>query len=148
MKQTTNSRRSPAQCRIMALDIVRLYISFITEFFEFSDVEITTPTGPEHRPSFLPKGSNSITMAHFLIKALSEVLETISEVSALDISSEVSTNIKSFLESTRRGFQEALIQAWKRGRVPAFLLGRQSSSSPPCRCQSIPSPGGLEEQLK
>lgn len=104
----------------MALDIVRLYISFIAEFFEFSDVEITTPTGPEHHPSFLPKGSNSITMAHFLIKALSEVLETISEVSALEISSEVSTNIKSFLESTRRGFQETLIQAWKRGRVPSF----------------------------
>ena len=111
----------------MALDIVKLYISFIADFFRLSDVEITSPTGPENHPSFLPKASNSITMAHFLIKVLGEVQDTISEVSALEISSEVSTNIKSFLESVRRGFQETLIQAWKRGRVPLFLLSRQST---------------------
>ena len=101
----------------MALDIVKLYISFVAGFFTFSDIEITSPTGPESHISFLPKASNSITMAHFLIKVLGEVQETISEVSALEISSEVSTNVKSFLESARRGFQENLIQAWKRGRV-------------------------------
>ncbi|KAF9652669.1 hypothetical protein BDM02DRAFT_3153533 [Thelephora ganbajun] len=113
-KRTTNSRRSPSQCRIMALDIVKLYISFIAEFFMFSDVEVTSPTGPEGRTPFLPKASNSITMAHFLIKVLGEVQETISEVTALEISSEVNTNTKSFLESARSGFQETLIQAWKR----------------------------------
>lgn len=63
-------------------------------------------------------------MAHFLIKALGEVQETISEISVLEISSEVSTNIKSFLESARRGFQETLIHAWKRGRAPSFLFRR------------------------
>ena len=101
----------------MALDIVKLYISFIAGFFVFSDVEITSPTGPESRTSFLPKASNSITMAHFLTKLLGEVQETISEVGALEISSEVNTNNKSFLESARRGFQETLIQAWKRGQA-------------------------------
>jgi exocyst complex component 2 len=105
----------------MALDIVKLYISFIAEFFALSDVEITSPIRQENRGSFLPAASNSITMAHFLIKVLGEVQETISEVSALEISSEVSTNTKSFLESARRGFQETLIQAWKRGQV-SFLL--------------------------
>jgi exocyst complex component 2 len=102
----------------MALDIVKLYISFIVDFFEFNDVEITSPTDSEHRPSFLPKALNSTTLAHFLIRALGEVQETIGEVSALEISSEVSANIKRFLESTRRGFQETLIHAWKRGQVP------------------------------
>jgi exocyst complex component 2 len=106
----------------MALDIVKLYISFIADFFGLSDVEITSPTGPEKHPSFLPHTSNSITMAHFLIKMLGEVQESISEISALEISSEVNTNIKSFLESARRGFQKALIHAWKRGRVPLSLL--------------------------
>lgn len=101
----------------MALDIVKLYISFIAEFFMFSDVEITSPTNPENRTPFLPKASNSITMAHFLIRLLGEVQDTISEVSSLEISSEVSTNTKSFLESVRRGFQGTLIQAWKRGQV-------------------------------
>lgn len=104
----------------MALDIVKLYISFVAGFFGFSDVEITSPTGIESHQHFLPRGSNSITMAHFLIKVLGEVQETISEVSALEISSEVSTKIKSFLGSTRRGLQETLIQAWKRGRVLAL----------------------------
>jgi exocyst complex component 2 len=106
----------------MALDVVRLYISFIAEFFMFSDVEITSPARPESRASFLPSASNSITVAHFLTKLLGEVQETISEVSALEISSEVSTNIKSFLDSARRGFQETLIQAWKRGQVSFPLL--------------------------
>jgi len=101
----------------MALDIVKLYISVVAEFFMFSDVEITSPTGSGNRPPVLPNASNSITMAHFLIKLLGEVQDTISEVSALEISSEVSTNTKSFLESVRRGFQETLTQAWKRGRV-------------------------------
>jgi exocyst complex component 2 len=110
----------------MALDIVKLYISFIAEFFGFSDVEITSPTGPENHPSFLPRMSNSISMAHFLIKMLGEIQETISEVSALEISSEVNTKIKSFSESARRGFQETLIHAWKRGRVPSLLGGDQS----------------------
>jgi len=101
----------------MALDVVKLYISFIAGFFMLSDIEITSPTGSDYHESFLPKASNSITMAHFLTKVLGEVQETISEVSALEISSEVSANIKSFLESARRGFQESLIQAWKRGQA-------------------------------
>ena len=83
----------------------------------FSDIEITSPTRLENRASFLPDASNSITMAHFLIKVLGEVQETVTEVSTLEISSEVNTNAKSFLESARRGFQETLIQAWKRGQV-------------------------------
>ena len=101
----------------MALDIVKLYISFIAEFFSLSDIEITSPILQENHAFFLPKVSNSITMAHFLIKVLGEVQETVNELSALEISSEVSTNAKSFLESARRGFQETLIQAWKRGQV-------------------------------
>jgi exocyst complex component 2 len=108
----------------MALDIVKLYISFIAEFFGFDDIDITSPTGSENYRAFLPKTSNSITMAHFLTKALGEVQETINEISALEISSEVSTNVKSFLESARRGFQETLIQAWKRGRVPSLNVGQ------------------------
>jgi len=110
----------------MALDIVKLYISFIAEFFVFSDVEITSPTGPENRTPFLPRMSNSITMAHFLIKVLGEVQETINEVSALEISSEVSTNTKSFLESARRGFLEILTQAWNRGQVSFSLSNGKS----------------------
>lgn len=101
----------------MALDVVKLYISFIAGFFMFSDVEVTSPTIPGNRTSFLPEESNSITMAHFFTKILSEVQETVSEVSALEISSEVSTNIKSFLERARRGLQETLIRAWRRGLV-------------------------------
>jgi len=111
----------------MALDIVKLYISFIAGFFTLSDVEITSPTGPEYHASFLPRASNSITMAHFLTKVLSEVQETISEVSALEISSEVGANTKSFLESARRGFQETLVQAWKRGQAPPPPFNENSS---------------------
>lgn len=110
----------------MALDIVKLYISFIAGFFAFSDVEITSPTGPENRKSFLPKVSNSITTAHFLTKVLGEVQETMSEISALEISSEVNANTKSFLESARRGLQETLIQAWRRGLVSFPLLNGKS----------------------
>lgn len=101
----------------MALDIVKLYISFVAEYFMFSDIEITSPARQENHTSFLPKVSNSITTAHFLTKVLGEVQETMNEVSGLEISSEVNTNTKRFLESARRGFQETLIQAWRRGKV-------------------------------
>ena len=87
----------------------------------FSDVEITSPVRQESHTSFLPKASNSITTAHFLTKVLGEVQETMNEVSGLEISSEVSTNTKSFLESARRGFQETLIHAWRRGKVSSPL---------------------------
>jgi len=87
----------------------------------FNDIEITSPTRLENRASFLPDASNTMTMAHFLLKVLGEVQETVSEVSALEISSEVNTNAKGFLESARRGFQETLIQAWKRGQVSFSL---------------------------
>ena len=99
----------------------------------FSDVEVTSPTRQENRTSLLPKASNSITMAHFLIKVLGEVQETVSEVSALEISSEVSTNAKSFLESARRGFQEYLIRAWKTGQI-SFPLKTTNYPNPRRRC--------------
>lgn len=108
----------------MALDIVKLYISLISEFFLLSDKAVSSPTAnnASATPPLLPKNSNALTTAHYLTRILGEVQETVNEIAALEISSEVSANTKGFLESTRWKFEDVLIHTWLRGNY--LLIGR------------------------
>ncbi|OBZ78171.1 Exocyst complex component 2 [Grifola frondosa] len=71
-KGTGTSRRSPLQCRTMAFDIVKLYISLLSEFFMFSNMAVSTPpsNGSSSLPPLLPKDSNSLTTAYHLTRVL------------------------------------------------------------------------------
>ncbi|KAG2338040.1 hypothetical protein BDR05DRAFT_1044844 [Suillus weaverae] len=82
-KRPSSSRRSASQCRQMALDIIKLYINFLSEFFILSDVlsNSPTPNSPEH----LPSHSNSLTTAHWLTKILGEVQDCVTEIGALEL---------------------------------------------------------------
>lgn len=112
----------------MALDIIKLYISLISEFFLLSDKAVTSPTlnNANTTPPLLPKNSNSLTAAHYLTRILGEVQETVNEIAALEISSEVSANTKGFLESTRWKFEDILIHTWLRGD---YLAGLREKST-------------------
>ncbi|KAH9019422.1 exocyst complex component Sec5-domain-containing protein [Lactarius hengduanensis] len=70
----TSSRRSPSQVRTMAHDVVRLYVSLLSEFFVFSDMAVTTPSMVEGSfAPLLPGDSNALTTAHYLMKIMAEI---------------------------------------------------------------------------
>lgn len=127
---SSQSRRSPTQCRTMALDIVKLYISLISQFFNLSDMAVmASGTGTSNAaPAHLPKTSHSLCTAHYLLKILAELQETVNEVNGMDISNEVASLLKSLLESARWRFEDILVNCWLRGKI-GFLQGFRHSSA-------------------
>ncbi|KAF5336401.1 hypothetical protein D9611_006533 [Ephemerocybe angulata] len=113
---SSQSRRSPTQCRTMALDIVKLYISLVSQFFNLSDMAVMASGsgGSSAAPAHLPKTSHSLSTAHYLLKILAELQDTVNEINGMDISNEVSSLLKSLLESARWRFEDILISNWLR----------------------------------
>lgn len=100
----------------MAFECVRLYISLISEFFLLSDIVVMLAAGPNKNiPPMFPTNSHSISTAHYLMKISGEIQESVNELNGMDISPEVSSGLKSLLESVRWRFVDVLIQAWLRG---------------------------------
>jgi hypothetical protein len=62
--QLPAARRSLMQCRIMALDIVKLYISIVSEFFLLSDKPSLLLRSPPISHRCFPKKSNALTTAY------------------------------------------------------------------------------------
>ncbi|KAJ7096741.1 exocyst complex component sec5 [Mycena belliarum] len=111
----SSSRRSPTQCRTMALDIIKLYISLVSQFFTLSDMAVmSSPRADNAPPPLLPTNSNSLCTAHYLMRILGEVQETVNEINAMDISNDVSSGLKSLLESAKWRFEDLLITSWLR----------------------------------
>ncbi|CCL99103.1 uncharacterized protein FIBRA_01117 [Fibroporia radiculosa] len=109
------SRRSPSQCRTMALDIVKLYISLLSEFFVFSDSLVPSPPGSvDTTPPLFPKDSNAFATGHHMMKILGEIQDSVNDLNAMEISNEATSNLRGLLESARRKFEDVLIQAWVR----------------------------------
>ncbi|EIN08849.1 hypothetical protein PUNSTDRAFT_143551 [Punctularia strigosozonata HHB-11173 SS5] len=107
----STSRRSPNQVRTMALDIVKLYISLLSEAFVLTDMR---SAGSSVTPLLLPKHSNVITTGHYLMKALAEIQDTVNEVLGMELGNEASSVLKNLLESARWKFEDVLVQAWQR----------------------------------
>ena len=114
---SSGSRRSPSQCRTMAIDIVKLYITLISENFKLSDVSLMANNNNRDNvtPPLLPIHSNSFTTVQFLMKILGEIQDCVNEVNGMEISGEVTSGLKSLLESVRWRFEDILIHAWLRG---------------------------------
>ncbi|GLB39153.1 putative exocyst complex component Sec5 [Lyophyllum shimeji] len=116
------TRRSPTQSRTMAADAVKLYIALISEFFTLSDMAVASPNMSNPLPSHVPKDSHSLSTAHHLMKILGEIQETVNELNTLEISPEVSSSLKSLLESTKWRFVDILINAWLRDAKLFYYL--------------------------
>ncbi|KZT10260.1 uncharacterized protein LAESUDRAFT_721596 [Laetiporus sulphureus 93-53] len=112
----STSRRSPTQCRTMALDIVKLYISLLSEFFMFSDSIMSSPpnTTIDTTPPLLPRNSNALTTGHQLMKIIGEIQDSVNDINGMEISSEASSSLKGLLESARWKFEDILTHAWIR----------------------------------
>lgn len=103
----------------MALDIVKQYISHLSEFFMFSDAAaITSPSlGSTTTPPMLPKDSNTLTTMHHLSRILGEIQDCVNEINGMEISSDASANLKGLLESARWKFDDILVHCWLRGAL-------------------------------
>ncbi|KIP09756.1 hypothetical protein PHLGIDRAFT_126060 [Phlebiopsis gigantea 11061_1 CR5-6] len=128
---TTTSRRSPTQCRTMALEIVKQYISLLSEFFLFSDAAIiTSPSlGGSPTPPMLPRDSNTLTTLHHLTKILGEIQDCVNEINGMDISSEATSNLKGLLASARWKFDDVLVHDWLRDANLFYHLENWQGSS-------------------
>jgi len=98
----------------MAMDVVKLYISQLSEIFKLSDVSIMmSPGGTLGQPPRFPEDSHSVCSAYYLQKIMNEIQDTVNELVLLDIAQD--TGLKGFLESVRWRFVDFLITAWLRG---------------------------------
>ena len=109
---------------MMASEVIRLYISLISQFFTLSDMAVTTPQtgaiGEHPLAPFIPATSNSLTTAHYLTKILAEIQECVSESLTMDVSGDANAGLRSLMESTRWRFEGALTEVWLRGKVAVF----------------------------
>lgn len=100
----------------MALDIVKLYITLLSEFFKLSDVTLmANQVSNNTLPPLVPTGSNSFVTAHFLMKILGEVQDSVNEVNGMDISGDAASGLRNLMESIRWRFEDILTHAWLRG---------------------------------
>ncbi|KAH8993621.1 exocyst complex component Sec5-domain-containing protein [Lactarius hatsudake] len=111
----TSSRRSPSQVRTMAHDVVRLYVSLLSEFFVFSDMAVTTPSmGEGSFAPLLPGDSNALTTAHYLMKIMAEIQDNVNEINSMEISGEMRSSLDDLLENAKWGFEDVLTHTWVR----------------------------------
>lgn len=109
----------------MASDLIRLYISLLSQFFTLSDMAVLSPNPNDNGamirlPPFVPQHAHSLTTAHYLTRILSEIKDCVTEVVAMDIGSDASTGLKSLLESARWRFAGALTSVWLRGGITNY----------------------------
>ncbi|KAF9482689.1 hypothetical protein BDN70DRAFT_401033 [Pholiota conissans] len=111
-------RRSSSQCRTMALDIVKLYISLISQLFVLSDMVVMASSEKNgtnnNLPPRIPTNSHSLSTAYHLQKISAEVQECVGDIIALGISSEVRSGLKCLMDSLKWRFADILGRAWVR----------------------------------
>ncbi|KAG8743871.1 hypothetical protein FRC12_014937 [Ceratobasidium sp. 428] len=110
------TRRSPSQCRTMALDIVRQYISLISEHFKLSNMAVSTLSliGGQVPNSFIPPGADSVSAAHWLQLILKEVVECAREISEMEIGGDAASMLKELIDGARWTFGDGLCALWLR----------------------------------
>jgi len=102
----------------MALDIVKLYISLISQAFVLSDMVVMTSasfSNTYNPPPLLPKDSHSLSTAFYLQRIIVEVQDCINEINVLDISNETTNGLKSLMDSLKWRFEDVLTHEWLRG---------------------------------
>lgn len=74
-----------------------------------------SPLGHNTSLQRLPKNSSSLSTAHYLMKILGDIQETVNDLNAMDISSEAGMGLKNLLETARWRFEDILVGTWLRG---------------------------------
>ncbi|PPQ68923.1 hypothetical protein CVT24_007667 [Panaeolus cyanescens] len=103
------SRRSPSQCQTMALDIIKLFISYISEAFNLSDV-MAANQSQQSLPSIIPRNSHSFSTGHYLLLIFNDIQDAVNEINSINIGQD--TGAKGFMESLKWRFEDIFTRSW------------------------------------
>lgn len=122
-KLANSSMRSPQQARSMAQDIIKLYVSLVSEFFALSDKSVQSPSSTEPLPPpFVPQGGSSLTVSYYLMRILGEINECVNDVAGVELGVDANSTMKSLLESARWRFEDALASSWCKDSSLLYML--------------------------
>ncbi|WWC72387.1 uncharacterized protein I206_106349 [Kwoniella pini CBS 10737] len=129
------SKRPASVCRTMGLEIIKMYIKDLSQFFTLSDISAfsskssTESEGEGNIPPFVPFGTSVITACHFAEKLVEEINECANELLGADIGSEVKSGLATFLDSLRWRFVEVICSTWARDSKLLHQLDDSFTSS-------------------
>lgn len=105
----------------MALEIVKLYTTTLSQFFTLSDVAIAESASRKEGeelpiPAFVPLGTTVLTACFFAERLADEVVECSAELMGVDVGSEAANSLRGMLESLRWRMEEVIGVTWSRGK--------------------------------
>lgn len=118
------SHRPASACRQMAADIIKAYIVTLAQFFALSDVGVSSKKRLRDQtvPAFVPAGTTVIAAGYYGEQVANAVADCTSELLAIDVSKEVSSSVKTFMESLRWRMEEMITTTWIRDASELYLL--------------------------
>ncbi|WVO20401.1 uncharacterized protein IAS62_001697 [Cryptococcus decagattii] len=112
------SNRPANTCRIMALEILKLYSSLLSQFFKLSDPSVAESTsrkdGSHQLPSFVPAGTTVITACYFAEKLVEYVSDCAGELAVHEVVNDSGNSMKGLIESMKWKMEEVIGAAWVR----------------------------------
>ena len=100
-----------AQAKTWASQSVQMYIQFLVEFFNLTDVSIMARQATVPLPNFVPTHSGSMTAGYFMKATLSELSEAVNDLKALKIGN-TPLSLESLVTNSAYCFTEVLCQLW------------------------------------
>lgn len=113
------THRPASTCRSMALEIIKLYVSSLSQFFTLSDVGVSESskrtTDEIELPPFVPAGTTVITAAFFAERLIEEVSDCVGELLAVEVAAEAGHSLRNMTDSLRWRFEEVMAATWANG---------------------------------
>ena len=103
----------------MASEIIKVYISTLSQFFSLSDRSLSEAAiqrkGEDPPlPSFVPGGTSVLTACRYAEKIVEEISEAANDILSIDVSPEAVHGVKKMVDSFRWRFEEAIAATWAR----------------------------------
>jgi exocyst complex component 2 len=122
------SLRPATSCRQMASDIIKTYLSTLSQFFTLSDIALVARSKPTTTiPGFVPAGTTVLAACHYAEKILDDVADCVLELTAIDVGKEASQGAKGMLDSLRWRLEEVISTTWARDAQTLHLLDAGSN---------------------
>ena len=103
----------------MALEIIKLYVSSISQFFTLSDISVAESskltTDEIELPPFVPEGTSSLTACYHGESLVEEVSECVGELLAVEVAGEGGHGLRAMADSLRWRVEEVLAATWSSG---------------------------------
>lgn len=110
----------------MALEIVKLYNSLLSQFFKLSDPAIAESTPRKdinHQlPSFVPAGTSVITACYFAEKLVEDISDCAGELAGHEVVNDSGNGMKGLVESMKWKMKEVIGAVWARGMLHYYPL--------------------------